>query len=161
MAKFDPSPISFAQGAVRVEGVVAKHKLETKSRVLTSKDPDVAGALKELGVTNVPTGFTKYQLPFVFDRAQFFISDAEAGAELPDHAHDNGDALRIIVAGSVVHDEVELHAGDWMFVPRGVSYKMKIGRAGATMAYCYPCCCAGAADVRDWIVDPAIDIGHR
>lgn len=160
MAKFDPNQISFAQGAVRVEGVVAKHGLDTKTKVLTSKDKEVRHAMGDLGVTSVPADFTKVQLPFVFDRGQFFISHGKAGAKVPEHAHDNGDALRFIVEGSVIYNGVELKAGDWMFVPKGVGYTMEIGRAGATMCYCYQCCCAGRADIRDWIVDPGPERIH-
>lgn len=155
MAKFDPNQISFAQGAVRVEGVVAKHRLPTATKVLTSKDKAVVESLHDLSVTNVPKGFTKTQLPFVFQQSQFFVSRAEAGAKVAEHAHDGGDAIRFVLDGSITYQGVELKAGDWMFIPKGVPYAIDIGRLGATMGYCYQCCCAGAVDVRDWIVDPA------
>lgn len=155
MAKFDPNQVSFAQGAVRVEGVVARHRLAVKTQILTSKDEAVVEALGDLHVRNVPKGFTKTQLPFVFQQAQFFISHAEAGAKVAEHAHDGGDAIRFILHGGIVHKGVDLVAGDWMFIPKGVPYTIDIGRAGAVMGYCYACCCAGFEDVRDWIVDPA------
>ena len=160
MAKFDPNQISFAQGAVRVEGVVARHRLPVATRVLTSKDETVVKSLHDLTVRNVPKGFTKVQLPFVFQQSQFFISEAEPGAHVAEHAHDGGDAIRFILDGAITHNGVELVAGDWMFIPKGVSYTIDIGKAGARMGYCYQCCCAGIEDVRDWVVNPA-SFGHR
>jgi hypothetical protein len=154
MLTFDPNQVSFAQGEVRVEGVVRKHELKL-GKIMTSRDRDLAPALKDLAVRNVPDGFSKVQLPFVFTRSQFFISEAKPRSKVAEHAHHGGDALRFIARGSVVHDGVELGAGDWMYVPQGTRYSLEIGPEGATMCYCYSCCCAGLEDVRDWIVNPA------
>ena len=160
MTDFDPNQVSFAQGAVRIEGVIRKHKLDL-NKIMTSRDAHVRTALKDLGVSNVPKGFGKVQLPFVFPQSQFFISHAEANGKVGEHAHHGGDALRFIAAGSVTYNGVELTEGDWMYVPTGVSYSLGIGARGATMCYCYCCCCAGFADVRDWVVDPGPEIARH
>ncbi len=157
MAKFDPNQVSFAQGEVRVEGVLRKHKIDL-NKIFTSRDKHIQPVLKELAIRNVPEGFTKVQLPFVFPRSQFYISVAEANAKVSEHAHNGGDAVRFIASGSVIYKDVELEAGDWMYVPKGAPYSLGIGARGATMCYCYCCSCAGFEDVRDWIVDPAPEI---
>ena len=157
MQEFDPNQVSFADGAVRVERVVAHHRLDTIGAIVTSKGKGAEAVLRDLGVSNVSKGFTKGQLPFVFTQAQFFVSHAEPNAKVAEHAHTEGDALRIITHGSITHDGVELKAGDWMFIPKGVKYAIEIGREGASMCYCYECCCAGRRDMQKWLVDPAPD----
>lgn len=152
---FNPNQVSFYQGAVRVEGVSRKLGLDHR-KIMTSHDRHAGEIKKALNVSNVPEGFRKYQLPFVFDKSQFFVTEAPANAEIPEHSHDEGDGIRFVVGGSVVYNGVELKAGDWMYIPKGSRYSLKVGPNGASMCYCYCCCCAGAADVRDWIVDPAI-----
>jgi hypothetical protein len=154
MAKFNPNQVSFYEGAVRAEGVARKLKID-RSRILTSQDKRLDEIKRELRVTNVPDGFRKYQLPFVFDKAQFFISYAPADADVPSHSHDEGDAVRFILDGSISHDGVELKSGDWMYIPQGVAYQLKIGPRGATMGYCYQCCCAGRLDLGEWVVNPS------
>jgi len=157
MTKFDPNQVSFAQGEVRVEGVLRRHKVDL-NKIFTSRDRHIQPVLKDLGIRNVPDGFTKVQLPFVFTRSQFYISRAAPNSRVAEHAHHGGDALRFIAEGSVRHEGVELEAGDWMYVPKGARYSLEIGARGAIMCYCYCCSCAGFEDVRDWIVDPAPEI---
>lgn len=154
MEKFNPNQVSFYEGAVRAEGVARQLKID-RSRILTSQDNRIGELKRALPVTNVPEGFAKYQLPFVFDKAQFFISHAPAGADVPAHSHDEGDAIRFILEGSVSHEGTELKAGDWMYIPKGASYSLKIGSHGATMGYCYECCCAGRIDLGAWVSNPS------
>jgi hypothetical protein len=76
------------------------------------------------------------------EQSFLFITTAEPDVETPEHAHEEGDGIRFIAAGSIIYNGTELIAGDWMFVPRGVSYAFKAGPMGALMCYCYCCCCA-------------------
>lgn len=153
--KFDPNQVTFAQGAVRVEGVVRKLGVDLRRQVLTSRDPVALELRKLLPVTNVPKGFEKYQLPFVLQDSQLFVTTAPAGAKVEEHAHEDGDGVRFIAHGSVHYNGMELKEGDWMFIPKGLRYSLQIGARGAVMCYCYCCCCAGFADVRDWVTNPA------
>jgi hypothetical protein len=153
MRKFDPNQVSFAEGAVRVERVLQKHKLVLND-IVTSRDK-IAKSLKDsLPVANVPDGFSKWQLPFVMGPSQLFITVAKGGAKVGKHSHDDGDGIRFITNGSVIYNGITLSAGDWMFIPKGVPYSMEIGPDGATMCYCYCCCCAGREDIRDYVTDP-------
>jgi hypothetical protein len=49
--------------------------------------------------------------------------------------------VRFIISGSIKYNGIELTAGDWMFVPKGEEYEFTVGPLGASMAYCYQCCC--------------------
>ncbi len=154
---FDPNQVKFDEGVRRLKAAAAKSGLEKLSTVLTSRDPRAAKAQEMLTVTNIPGGFTKWQLPVMLDRAsQMFITVAAPGASVDEHSHDEGDGIRFIAGGSIIYEGTELTAGDWMFIPAGARYKFEVGNLGALMCYCYCCCCAGRADLFDFdeVVDP-------
>jgi hypothetical protein len=161
MAKFDPNQATYAEGAVRVERAVRALKVDLKSKIVTSRDPAAEKLKQALPIRNVPDGFEKWQLPFVFDKGLFFVTHAKAGVKAAEHFHDEGDGIRFIVSGSIHFNKYELTAGDWMFIPARVPYSFEVGKAGAVMCYCYCCCCAGAADIKDWLVDPPPDVLQR
>ena len=70
-----------------------------------------------------------------------FFSVGNPDVLVPEHSHDEGDGLRIIISGSVYYENKELKSGDWMFIPKGLKYSIKTGPLGATMFYIYQCCC--------------------
>ena len=72
-----------------------------------------------------------------------FISVGNPGTKVPRHIHKEGDGIRFIAGGSIIYNGQELVAGDWMFIPKGEAYEFQVGPYGATMGYCYACCCAG------------------
>lgn len=140
--RFDPNRLTFEDGVARIQRAVAGVGLKT-DRVLTSRDKQVGKAVKKLAVTNVPAGFTKWQLPVYLDGpSQMFVTVAQPGAEVARHSHKEGDGIRFIAGGSIVYNGVELNQGDWMFIPAGKSYSFRVGPHGALMCYCYCCCCA-------------------
>jgi hypothetical protein len=142
--KFNPNKLTFAQGIERIKKAVQEAKLG-RGKIVTSRDEGADKLLDALRVTNIPGGFTKYQLPVYFEGgpgAQFFISVGAPNTEVGKHSHDEGDGMRFIVSGSIVYEGKELSGGDWMFIPKGQPYSMRVGKAGATIFYCYQCCCA-------------------
>jgi hypothetical protein len=114
-----------------------------------------------LPIRNVPEGFEKWQLPFVFDKGLFFITHAKPGTKAAEHSHDEGDGIRFIVSGSIHYKDHELGPGDWMFIPAKVPYSFTAGPRGASMCYCYCCCCGGREDILDWLSDPPPDVLER
>ena len=156
MSKFDPNQVSFAEGAVRVERVLQKSRIKI-GKVMTSKDKDAEMLRKMLPVSNIPKGFSKYQLPFVLGPSQLFITQAEPGMKVGEHSHDEGDGIRFIAAGSITYNGTVLEAGDWMFIPKGARYSLEVGPRGATMCYCYCCCCAGRADLAEFVSNPPLE----
>ncbi len=136
--------ITFDQGLDRIRDAIRKSGVKGfESRVVTSKDADVAKVIEMLSIDRLPKGFRKWQLPVAFASvgAQFFITNAEAGSRAAEHSHNNGDAMRVILTGSIRSNGVELKEGDWMFIPKDVPYSFEVGPRGVSMFYCYCCCC--------------------
>jgi hypothetical protein len=147
---FDPNQVTFDEGVERIRRAVREAGLRVGDRVLTSRDKDVKQAQAMLGVSAVPGGFRKSQLPvYLSNPSQLFITIAEPNAEVPEHSHNEGDGIRFIAGGSIHYEGKELGPGDWMFIPAGTSYSFRVGANGAIMCYCYCCCCAGRADLFD------------
>lgn len=143
MSRFQPNAMTFEQGLERIRSALAKAGGGGRDGIVTSKDKSMREATRSLRIENVPEGFAKFQLPVYMDRpTQLFVSVGAPGADVPEHSHDEGDGFRYIVSGSITYKGEELSAGDWMFIPRGQRYAIKIGDLGATMFYCYQCCCA-------------------
>jgi hypothetical protein len=153
-AGFDPNQVTFDEGLKRIQAAVRKVGLH-ENRVLTSQDRQVVDAQSLLMVTNVPGGFTKWQLPVYLDKpSQMFVTLAAPNAEVPEHSHNEGAGIRFIAGGSIIYNGKELTAGDWMYIPAGARYSFKVGPLGATMCYCYCCCCAGRADLAQDVINP-------
>lgn len=141
--KFQPNALTFDQGIDRIQKALKKSGYDYAAGITTSADPKAQAALQELLVSNIPGGFKKFQLPLFFSKpTQVFLSIGAPDTEVPEHSHTEGAGLRFIVAGSVFFEGKELRAGDWMFIPAGKSYSLKVGPQGATLFYCYECCCA-------------------
>ena len=142
---FDPNQLTFEEGLQRLKNLIQRTPGFPKGKIVTSRDPAVRKSIESLNVTNVPDGFKKHQLPIFFEGgpgAQFFISVGNPDVEVPKHSHTEGDGFRFIATGSIIYEDVELTAGDWMFIPKGAPYSFRVGPAGATFCYCYQCCCA-------------------
>jgi mannose-6-phosphate isomerase-like protein (cupin superfamily) len=147
---FEPNRVSFEQGLERIRAATRKAGMDPARTILTSRDKAVRHAQQLLTVTEVPGGFTKWQLPVhLQEPAQLFITVAAPNAEAAEHSHDEGDGIRFIASGSIFYRDVELTAGDWMFVPAGAKYSFRTGPFGALMCYCYCCCCAGTVALFD------------
>lgn len=137
---FKTNFITFDQGAERVAMAVKKLGIDL-SKVVTSRDAGVKTRQEALEVTGLPEGFKKWQLPIVLDRAQLFYSEAGPNIAVPEHSHDEGAGVRLILSGSIIYNGKELSAGDWMYIPKGVKYSFLTGAAGVGQFYCYACCC--------------------
>lgn len=140
---FKPNALTFDQGLERIQAAYKKAGVKKTHEILTSRDKNAVVLTEQLGVSNVPGGFKKWQLPVYLDKpSQLFISVGSPDADVPLHSHDEGDGIRFIVGGSIIYNGVELTEGDWMFIPKGQKYSFKVGSRGVTQCYCYCCCCA-------------------
>ena len=140
--KFNPNKLTFEQGLERIEKAVKAEGLDTK-KIVTSRDAKASKLREVLMTKNVPGGFMKWQLPVALQcQSQMFISVGAPNTKVPKHSHDDGPGLRFIGAGSILYNGKELTAGDWMYIPKGEPYSFEVGPLGATMFYCYCCCCA-------------------
>lgn len=139
---FNPNRLTFEEGVERIQRAVEEAEL-SRDTIVTSRDYAALKAMDLLTVDNVPTGFRKWQLPvFLNCASQLYISVGEPGIKVPRHAHEEGDGIRFIAGGSIIYEDKELSAGDWMFIPAGQPYSFEVGRVGAIMCYCYCCSCA-------------------
>jgi hypothetical protein len=141
MAKFNANPATFEDGVERVKEALKVSGFKVGKQIVTSQDKGITKVLNLLGTDNIPDGFKKWQLPFIFDKTQMFFSVGNPDVLVPEHSHDEGDGIRIIVSGSIFYKDKELKSGDWMFIPQGAKYSIKTGPFGSTMCYCYQCCC--------------------
>ncbi len=144
MKKFNPNALTFEEGVSRVQSALKKANINIAKKILTSKDKESIKLVNLLVVDNIPGGFIKWQLPFVMDKSQLYISLGSPGAKVGLHSHNEGDGIRFIASGSIIYNGQELIAGDWMFIPRGKKYSFRVGPFGASMCYCYCCSCAGS-----------------
>jgi len=143
MSNFNPNATSFDEGIQRIRSALDEIGFQSKGEILTSRHDSMRKVEKLLAVDNVPDGFSKWQLPVFLDGpSQLYVSVGNPGVDVPEHSHDGGDGFRYIVSGSVIYEGVELVQGDWMFIPGGKKYRLKIGDRGALMCYCYCCSCA-------------------
>ena len=142
-SKFNPNRLTFDDGIDRIEKALSKVGVKLKGKIITSRDSAMPKLKEALKVTNVPAGFRKYQLPVALRcESQMFVTVADPGIKAPRHVHKEGDGIRFIAGGSIIHEGKELTSGDWMFVPAGVPYSFEVGPQGAIMCYCYCCSCA-------------------
>lgn len=143
MAKFDPNVSTLAQCLERIRAVREKTGVGKSGGIYTSRDGEVVKAIGQLQVDNVPPGFNKWMLPFATDGpATFYLSFGSPNTEVPEHSHEEGDGIRIILSGSIEYGGKTLGAGDWMYLPAGTRYSFRVGPMGVGMCYCYRCCCA-------------------
>ena len=141
MADFNPNTKSFAACVEELKAAVGRASLDTR-KIVTSQDAASVKLRTELKCTNIPAGFTKWELPVYLDKPSLmYISIGNPGVSVPEHSHDEGDGIRFIASGSIEYKGKELHAGDWMFIPAKTKYSFNVGPIGATMFYCYCCCC--------------------
>lgn len=130
------------EGVDRINNALQRHGFGTgRDKILTSQDPNMDQVIKDLARTNMPPGWTSYQIPLFLLRTPptfFFFQEAQPGAVLPNHSH-AVDQIRIVNYGGLVYGNVTLHAGEWMFIPANVSYTISAstnpGPLGVTYMY--------------------------
>lgn len=143
MADFNPNAKTMAQCLEILKEANKKAGFDPKAGISTSRDPKVRLAAEALRVTNIPSGFKKYQLPVHMDQScMMYLSIGAPDTVVPEHSHDEGDGFRFIVSGSIKYKDQELTSGDWMHIPARKKYSFQVGPHGVTMFYCYQCCCA-------------------
>lgn len=118
----DDSKVEGSGAIERIKAALERHKVTTERRVVTSRDERMDLVRLDLRRDDMPAGFDSWQLPVWGDGPGFvFITSATAGAVLPEHSHKR-DLFRMVIAGSMLVNGVELKPGDWMYVPKGVPY---------------------------------------
>lgn len=121
--KPDDRVIEGKPGAARIKTALRRRGVNVSKRVITSRDPGMDEIRYELRRTDMPPGIQSWQLPVILENCPvfFFLTVAEPGAVVPIHSHKR-DLIRFVLSGSIITNGIELKAGDWMFVPKGVEY---------------------------------------
>jgi hypothetical protein len=141
MSSFNPNTNTLQEGIALVQKTMADAGIP-QDKIITSRHPAVQKTLPSLKVGNVPNGFSKWQLPVYFDGPSLlYMSFGAPHAHVPEHSHDEGNGIRVILSGSINYGGHELTGGDWMYLPKGTKYSFDVGPMGVGMFYCYQCCC--------------------
>ena len=142
--KPDDSVIEGPPGMDRIKealGALESRGIDTKNRVITSRDPGMDEVRYLLRRPGMPPGIESWQLPVVLENCPIFafLTVAQPGAVVPIHSHKR-DLFRIVLSGAIITNGIELKTGDWMFVPKNVDYgysaTLNPGH-GAIIAHCY------------------------
>jgi hypothetical protein len=137
---WDPNKTSFEKGRPYVELQLKKAGLDPDAGILTSKDPKARKALSLLKTLNAPRGFEKHQLPFsFFHPTNLYVASGKAGSTVPSHSHDEGAGMRFIIKGSLTINGKRLGPGDWIYIPKGKPYSLKVGPKGVQFVADYAC----------------------
>lgn len=127
-------------GVRRVREALAKVGVELGDEIISSRDPHIAEVQQELGGLLMPVGIDKAQIPIVLDADRpvyLFITVGAPNAVVPMHVHQDDRIWRIILAGSIIHDGIELTQGDWFYVPRKKGYGYTVGKLGCILLHTY------------------------
>ena len=122
--KPDDSAIEGSPGAENIKRVLKEHGIIIVGgkKVVTSRDKGMDDVRFKLMREGMPEGFVQWQLPLVFGPGTFaFLTVSDPGAIVPTHKH-RRNLFRIVLAGSIITDGIELKTADWMYVPKNVPY---------------------------------------
>ena len=93
----------------RIREASNKANFDPDKEIVTSRSKSAQYLKDELKVTNVPDGFTKWQLPISFACAtQTFLSFAAPDSKALRHSHKEGPGIRVIISGSLFTMEQSL-----------------------------------------------------
>jgi hypothetical protein len=127
------------KGVKRAKDALKKAGVRGGRRIVTSQDPGMDAAIRDLPRPRMPKGFQSWQLPVGLgaDHPEIhFVTVGAPGAVVPKHAHP-GEVFRIVISGSIHHNGKTLTAGHWMHVPADVSYDYTAGPLGCIVYHKY------------------------
>lgn len=127
------------KGILRVKDALKRQGLDSENIIFTSKDANVISLVKELEITSMPVGFTQYQLPFLMPSINsiYFLTYGQPNSRFPEHTHTQEGGLRVIINGSIIFNEMEFTAGEWLYISKGCSYSFTVGNSGCVIFHAY------------------------
>jgi hypothetical protein len=129
------------KGVERVKKVLDRLGIDPRTKICTSRDPEIIQATSKLRNDTLPEGFTQTQLPILLgmdgEPVLCFMTVGAPNAKIPPHRHEKDSLLRFVISGSIFFGKTELTPGDWMSVPRGKSYSYTVGPHGAVTMHLY------------------------
>lgn len=114
---------------IRLELVLAALEERSIKEAISSKDARLARFSGELG--RLAEEARRWQPPFSGDDDLLTcVTVAGPGADIGPTLHLDGDAVRFVLSGSVWFRGRELEPGDWLLVPAGTGYRLRVGYRG-------------------------------
>ncbi len=114
---------------IRLELVLGALGEGSIREVISSKDARLARFSTELG--RLAEDARRWQPPFSGDEDLLTsVTVAGPGANIGPTLHLDGDAVRFVLSGSVWFRGRELEPGDWLLVPAGAGYRLRVGYRG-------------------------------
>ena len=126
----------------RIQAAVAQdeQRFDQAATVLTSRDRLATTLMNALPAAGLEPGFHGQLIPIVFGAGIALNVLASADTTTEPHSHDT-DGFHKILNGTMrvsVPDqdlEVDLGPGDWVWIPAGVRYRLKVGPEGCEWYY--------------------------
>ena len=117
----DPDDAVLSASHARIEQATG---LTKEDRIVTSRDK----GRDALPGRDLPAGMEQKLFAVALPHKMLaFETRFEPNVTLPSHAHAKAAVFRVVRQGSVFYGDVELKAGDWMYVPPGASYELRSG----------------------------------
>lgn len=97
--------------------------------VVSSRDPRLARFAGELG--RLADEARRWEPPFSGDEDLLTsVTVAGPGSDIGPTVHLDGDAVRFVLSGSVWFRGKELGPGEWLLIPAGAGYRLRVGYRG-------------------------------
>lgn len=114
---------------IRLELVLGAVGDEPIAEILSSRDSRLTRHASEL--EQLAEEVRSWAPPFGGDDELLTnVTIAGPGGDIGPTAHLDGDAVRFILSGSLWFRGTELGPGDWMFIPSGSAYRLRVGHRG-------------------------------
>jgi mannose-6-phosphate isomerase-like protein (cupin superfamily) len=114
---------------IRLELVLAALDQVSISEVISSKDARLSAQTSQLA--KLADDARRWQPPFGGDADLLTsVTVAGPGADIGPTLHLDGDAVRFVLSGSVWFRGKELGPGDWLLIPAGTGYRLRVGYRG-------------------------------
>lgn len=129
MIRQEPRRPLFEEYLIRLELALGAIGNDPISEIITSRDPRFARTCSELG--RLAEEVRSWTPPFSSDDdLQTSVTIAGPGGDIGPTLHLDGDAVRFVLSGSVWFGGTELEPGDWMLIPAGSAYRLRVGYRG-------------------------------
>lgn len=130
----DPATKELA-GTTRVKDYLKRHNIPFPDRVLTSQDEGMEDVRRELAKKTNLKGVEQWQLPILIDENLIWVlAHHDPDVVIPPHHHE-GWVLHIVLHGELEYEDRRLRRGDFILVPPGKTYSLRVVGGDATTCY--------------------------
>ncbi len=114
---------------IRLELVLGALGTASIQEVISSKDDRLSRFSGEIG--RLAEAAREWEPPFSGDEELLTsVTVAGPGSDIGPTLHLDGDAVRFVLSGSAWFQGKELGPGDWLLIPAGAGYRLRVGYRG-------------------------------